>query len=55
MKTSKARVTIDPEMARYDNVTLFPSKVAQAKAILARTNMNKLHELIAKAQQEAAK
>ncbi len=49
------RVPVDPALARYDNVTLFPEKVAQAKAMLARTNMDKLYELVAKAQQEAAK
>ena len=38
--------TIDPEMARYDGVSLFPKKVALAREMLAKTNLKKLHELL---------
>ena len=57
MKKTKPPVTVlpvDPEMARYDQVTLFPKKVAQAKASLARVNMAKLEELLAKPAQKPA-
>ena len=52
MKTPKnPLITIDPEMARYDNISLFPKKVAHAKEMLARTNLTKLHELLAEQKQ----
>ena len=57
MKKPKPPVSIlpvDPEMARYDNVSLFPKKVAQAKASLARVNMDKLKMLLAKPARKAA-
>lgn len=52
MKTPKKRITIDPEMARYDNISLFPEKVAQAKASWARVDKDKLNELLAKPAQK---
>ena len=54
MKTPKKRLVIDPEMAHYDTVSLFPKKVAQAKASLARLDMAKLQKLLAKPTQKPA-
>ena len=51
MKTPRKNITIDPEMARYDNISLFPKKVALAKEMLAKTNLTKLNELIAQQKQ----
>ena len=51
MKTPKKRITINPELARYDNISLFLEKAALAKKMLARTDMTKLHELLAKTHQ----
>lgn len=48
MKNPKKRITLDPAMAQYDNVSLFPRKVALAKEMLAKTNLAKLKELLAK-------
>ena len=42
----KERTTIDPVMARYDNVSLFPKKVALAKEMLAKTNLQKLYDML---------
>ena len=46
MKNSAKNVIIDPEMTRYDGVSLFPKKVALAREMLAKTNLKKLHELL---------
>ena len=46
MKVSRKRITIDPAMARYDTVSLFPKKVALAKEMLAKTNLQKLYKML---------
>ena len=52
MKNSeKPVIVIDPDMSRYDGVSLFPKKMALAKEMLAKTNLKKLHELIAQQKQ----
>lgn len=37
-------VTIDPELNQYDNVVLFPEKLAKAKAQLKKSGLPKLPE-----------
>ena len=57
MKKTEPSVTVlpvDPEMARYDTIVLFPKKVAQAKASLAKLDMAKLEELIVRPTQKPA-
>ena len=38
-KKYKIKVTIDPELNKYDNIILFPEKVKEAKETIARIGL----------------
>jgi len=55
MKRPKSTTApVDLSLAPHDGESLFPRKVAQARALLAKTNLTKLEELLAKPEQAGA-